>query len=164
MEIWAEIPGFIDYKVSTMGRIKSYKRNKESILCLKKHKRGYLFVHLRELGKSKKINLHQCVMEVFGPERPPNTTVDHINRIRGDNRIENLRWATDEEQTKNRVLVESKGEKNPSSKLTEHQVIEIKYKLLDKKSSVEISKQYGVSKTTILYIKSGRLWPHIEIN
>jgi hypothetical protein len=34
------------------------------------------------------------------PENKP--TVDHINRIRTDNRIENLRWATFMEQTTNK--------------------------------------------------------------
>lgn len=164
MEIWKEIPGFKDYEVSTLGRIKSYKLNKESILCLKKHPRGYLFVHLCGPQGRKKVVIHQCVMEVFGPERPPNTTVDHINRIRSDNRIENLRWATEKEQRQNSIPARQLGEKNPDSRLTSDQVLEIKKRLGRNESSRKIALDYNVSKTSILNIKNKKLWTHIEIS
>lgn len=46
--------------------------------------------------------VHVLVMRGFGPDKPSKEhTVDHINRIRHDNRIENLRWATRKEQIAN---------------------------------------------------------------
>ena len=46
--------------------------------------------------------VHRLVMEAFGTPQPgPGCTIDHINRVRHDNRIDNLRWATAAEQNSN---------------------------------------------------------------
>ena len=95
--------------------------------------------------------------------RPNHLTPDHINRIKTDNRIENLRWATPEQQRENSVPAKLKGETNGSSKLTEAQVREIKEKSAQGIASRKIAKEYGVTKTLILYIRSGRLWSHVKI-
>lgn len=33
-----------------------------------------------------------------------NTTTDHIDRNRNNNKVDNLRWATSQEQTENRYI------------------------------------------------------------
>ena len=46
--------------------------------------------------------VHVLVMAAFGPPKPSEEhTIDHINRCKHDNRIENLRWATKIEQNAN---------------------------------------------------------------
>lgn len=45
--------------------------------------------------------IHRLVADTFIPNPENKPTVDHINRIRTDNRIENLRWATHREQRDN---------------------------------------------------------------
>ncbi len=48
--------------------------------------------------------IHCLVMLAFGPPCPSSChTVDHINRVKSDNRIENLRWATPSSQRRNQT-------------------------------------------------------------
>lgn len=54
------------------------------------------------------------------------------------------------------------GSENGSSKLKEDQVKEIKKLIAEGHSCYGIGKEYGVSKTTILRIKNGKNWSHIE--
>lgn len=52
--------------------------------------------------------VHRLVAQAF-IENPDNKSeVDHINRVKEDNRVENLRWATRNEQLENRDLSDYK--------------------------------------------------------
>ena len=71
---------------------------------------GYSRVVLR--GKHYKV--HRLVAEAFIPNPENKPTVDHINRVRDDNRVQNLRWATHKEQAENRGYVVRKLVRKPS--------------------------------------------------
>ena len=65
--------------------------------------KAYLIVDLRDDdGGRKTCRIHRLVAENFIPNPENKPTVDHINRIKTDNRLENLRWATYTEQLLNR--------------------------------------------------------------
>lgn len=49
--------------------------------------------------------VHRLVAETFITNTEDKPTVDHINRVRDDNRVENLRWATHREQRDNSAQV-----------------------------------------------------------
>lgn len=63
---------------------------------------GYKYYRGYANGKPCSIYLHRLIAEVFIPNPDNKPTVDHINRNRDDNRIENLKWATCIEQGNNR--------------------------------------------------------------
>ena len=63
-----------------------------------------------------------------------------------------------------RAKIDTQGEKNRLSKLTEFQVMQIKRLLADGKSTQKtIGSQFNVSRETISSIKSGRRWQEIII-
>ncbi len=62
--------------------------------------KGYLAVVLRApTSKPKACRVHRLVAEAFIPNPLKLPQVDHINRNKQDNRVENLRWVTNQENT-----------------------------------------------------------------
>lgn len=98
-EVWKNIPGFSGtYQISNIGRVKSF-YGSEHILKLSNNKCGYPKVRLN--GKTYLV--HRLVALTFIPNLDGKPEVDHINTIRTDNRVENLRWSTRKENTNNPV-------------------------------------------------------------
>ena len=100
-EIWKPVYGYEDYyDVSNNGEIK-IKRDGPKKGCLIKHRKdscGYRQCMLSGLEKRKSVMVHRVVMaSFFGPS---DLEVDHINHIRDDNRLENLRYVTHKENVR----------------------------------------------------------------
>ena len=116
VEVWKDIDGYEGwYQVSNLGRVKRIKKihcnhgktnivNREHILTPTTDKKGYSVVVLSNNGKDRKhMKVHRLVACAFIENKERKPQVDHINRIKSDNRVDNLRWVTNSENQYNSV-------------------------------------------------------------
>lgn len=94
-----------NYHVTRDGRVFSlnYHRTGEArelnyVYC----NNGYNIVNLYHNGTMKRVQVSRLVALSYIPNPDNKPTVDHINRNRTDDRVENLRWASISEQNFNR--------------------------------------------------------------
>ena len=101
-----EIKGYPNYLIYPDGSIKGKKRQGSSGGFLKQGicNKGYHHVALHKDKKQISKKVHRLVAEHYIPNPDNKPQVDHINRIRTDNRVENLRWVTTKEQNENKKL------------------------------------------------------------
>ena len=103
MEEWKEVHGYPDYKISTMGRVMSYKWGKERLLECNPNKEGYRLVQLLKNGKRKTIAVHRQMGLTFLPNFYGLPEVDHKDKNRQNNSLYNLHWVTKSEQNTNKT-------------------------------------------------------------
>lgn len=114
-EIWKPVKGFEGYyEVSNLGRVKSLSRKvegvrygkhyefiiKERIVKLGVDNKGYFRYPFSKNGVTTTKKIHRVVAEAFLGDIY-DKEVDHINTIRTDNRVENLRIVTSKENCNN---------------------------------------------------------------
>lgn len=124
-EIWKPVVGYEGlYEVSNMGNIRSVTRtvlqpNKNGVpiayntlkgkpMKLSKDRYGYLYCTLSKNGKRTQHTAHRMVAEAFLEcEEPSKYCVDHINTVRTDNRVANLRFVSIKENNNNPLTIKN---------------------------------------------------------
>lgn len=114
-KIWENIPGYEGYyQASNDGEIRGLPRvvnggrwGKQFIpggpIKQVTNKEGYRTAHLRMNEKRTKHLVRRLVVEAFlGPKPFDKAEIRHINDVKTDNRIENLRWGTRSENIQDR--------------------------------------------------------------
>lgn len=100
MEQWKSLDflGYPNYSVSSLGRV--YNHKKQRYLNPGLNRQGYYQVSIS--NKTNRIfGLHRLIALAFIPNPENKKYIDHINTIKTDNRIENLRWVTASENINN---------------------------------------------------------------
>ena len=126
-EIWIIVRDQPEYEVSNMGRLRRLVRP-NNMLGSEIHNNGYI--------KFNNKGIHRFVGIAFIPNPTKKPTVDHYKSDeKSNNRVDNLRWATYEEQSKNKTktprnitrLVSSRAvwrcDKNTSEKLEYYETV-----------------------------------------
>ncbi len=122
---------------------------------------GYRRVNLYLGGKRwKQFAVHFLVCEAFHGVRPAGAVVGHGDGDKGNNNASNLRWTTgwQNEHDKRRHDTIMLGIRNHQAKLTEERVLHIR---TSTESGVSLARLYGVTPTTISYVRKRKTWVHV---
>ncbi len=178
-EIWKDIDNYEGiYKISSCCRIKSLARLIKSYRGLPHWRKEriikpffdtrYLRIELRKNEKGKKFLFHVLLAKAFIPNPLNLPEINHIDGNKLNNLISNLEWVTHPRNIEHAFEIGLKthdGEKNPTSKLTEAQVLEIRrsYSSIPNvwSNADELAEKFGVCKGTIQSIAYGVNWQHI---
>jgi hypothetical protein len=144
-EVWSDIVGFEGYLVSTRGNVKSDLSGK--ILKPLDNGNGYKKVSLRKDNKTHERYIHRLVALHFVPSGVDCPEVDHINNIKDDNRVDNLRWVDRSDNSKNYCRDNRRGYK--LKQLSQLQVLDILVMHLYGMSSVQIGRELGIPRQTV---------------
>jgi hypothetical protein len=94
------ITGLENYYASNYGKI--FNDNKK-LISGHTNQKGYIEVRLLCNGENKLFRAHRLICSTFnGIQKDNKINVDHINKIRNDNRAINLRWVTQKENMNNK--------------------------------------------------------------
>lgn len=155
-EEWRRTP-YEGYWVSSLARV----RGRTGVI-LKPYidPKGYATV---SCGKDNPRDVHVLVCEAWhGPRPTPGMHAAHNNGNPGDNRPDNLRWATPLEnigQDRVRHGTMPRGESHPLAKLTWEKVRAIRAQLPGPRGTqARLAREYGVNKYVITQIRDHLTW------
>ena len=96
---FVKIPEYENYSVNRLGVV----RNKTGkIITPIMNTSGYYDIRMQQNGVQKNQKVHRLLGIVFIPNPENKTVVDHIDRNKTNNSLDNLRWATCSENNRNK--------------------------------------------------------------
>jgi hypothetical protein len=177
-EEWRPLLGYEGlYEVSSLGRVRgmprphAYPRRADRLLYIGPNRpgpRGYLQVRLCRDGLEVTRKVHRLVAEAFlGPRSAP-FEVNHIDGDKTNNRASNLEWVSPDANVRHayasglKVAARLTGERNANARLTASAVRSIRQAVASGVTQECLALRYGVNRTTIEAVVTGRSWRHIR--
>ena len=150
-ELWKPIEGHEGYDISSHGRVRSFWKQgrhpsillESKIMTTRRMSNGYLHVSLRTDRKDYSIS--RLVAKHFIPNPFNLPEVDHIDRDKTNNRMENLRWCDRSINNFNKSL----SERNTSGVCGVSISSSGKWRARIKKNGVEVSKTFDTKEEAI---------------
>ena len=170
IEEWKDIPGYDGiYQVSNFGKVLSKERVingrliEERLLSQMQAKYGHCFVNLyKGSGKhrAKRFFVHRLVMLAFVGDLPVGMEVAHNDGNPRNNYVGNLRYDTRAGNAADTIIhgTSTRGERNPMSKLTESDILEIRRRRSNGDSVKAIAEDMGISNRCVSNICIGKSW------
>ena len=115
-EVWRKVEGYDQpIEVSNLGNVR--RSDGKSIKVITHPRSGYNHVSVSINGRQTIALVHRLVANAFIPKIEGKEEIDHVNTVRTDNRVENLRWVSHKENCNNPLSIEKYkarvGDKNP---------------------------------------------------
>lgn len=161
-----KIPNIPGYYVDKNGDVFSIRTGK--LLKMKPwiDRDGYRLITFSPyvVGRKKTYKVSRLIAKTYLNNFTDNCIVMHLNNVRNDDRLENLKVGTFEDNhlQKIRENRQAHGTNIGTSKLKEKDVVDIKKLLKNGILKSHIAKTFNVSKTLIGYISYGKIWKHIK--
>lgn len=125
--------------------------------------RGYLVVTLKDRERTAQRFLHHLVLEAFGEARPDGAQCRHLDGDSTNNHLSNLAWGTALENAGDRIEhgTQARGTSHGIARLDPARVLAIREMSAAGASARCIADAFGVGRTTVQAILSGRTWSHV---
>jgi hypothetical protein len=126
---------------------------------------GYAKVILCRQGQRRHARVASLVLEAFVGPAPRGMAVAHNNGIRNDNRLCNLRWATQKDNCADKIGhgTAQRGECHPMCSLTEEIVISLRHRRANGERPIDLIREYGIGRSAGYLAMSGITWKHLPM-
>lgn len=164
-EKWLPVVGYEGrYEVSDMGNVRTLLgRSGPKTLKTFTDRKGYRRLRLCRIHggiyTQKGFMVHILVLTAFVGIRPDARQAAHNNGVPGDNRLENLRWATQKENEADKIKhgTSPHGERNGNA-IASWDIVKIIRELSGIVKGRNLSRLFGLSESAISLIRAGKTW------
>ena len=165
MEVWKTHEQYPHVQFSNLGNARKLLPNGEYKNYKQTHSRKQPYLQIN-VQAGTKVYVHREVCKLFNHNPNPKeyTHVLHNNHDRYDNRAENLRFGTQQQNMQDRLEAGhyAKGMGHNQTKLTNQDIFEIRWLYEHKMlNQTQIAKLFGVKPCTISFITLGYTWKHL---
>lgn len=122
-EIWKDVTNYFGlYQVSNYGRVKSLSKKSgyliryEKVIKPRLNKHGYSQVTLSKKGIKRTFSVHRLVLIEFVINEQNKPCIDHIDGNKENNNVQNLRWVSYSENSKNPLTIQKQKNRKPKKR------------------------------------------------